>query len=150
MALATFRDSASIIAIVCSAVETVFPPGVFITTIPCRVAAGTSMLSTPTPARTITLSRGWSRSTSAVSWVPDRITIPSASARPARSAGGSSFVLTTTSRPGSARSSCQALFGQLVRHQYAMRHDRTPVGGCNPPMADDRRGSHTSIQRSHG
>ena len=35
---------------VCSAAETVLPPGVFITTTPLRVAAGTSMLSTPTPA----------------------------------------------------------------------------------------------------
>ena len=85
-AWAMFRDSASIIAMVCSAVETVLPPGVFMTTIPCRVAAGTSMLSTPTPARTITLSRAWSRRTSAVSCVPERITIPSASASAERSA----------------------------------------------------------------
>ena len=105
LARATFRESASISAIVCSAVETVFPPGVFMTTIPWRVAVGTSMLSTPTPARTITFSRGWSRSTSAVSCVPERITIPSASASAARSPAGSSFVETTTSSPGSARSS---------------------------------------------
>ena len=39
----------------CSAVETVLPPGVFMTTIPCRVAAPKSILSTPTPARTITV-----------------------------------------------------------------------------------------------
>ena len=34
-----FRDRASIRAMVCSAVEMVLPPGVFITTMPCRVAA---------------------------------------------------------------------------------------------------------------
>ena len=34
----------------CSAVEIVLPPGVFITTMPRRLAAATSMLSTPTPA----------------------------------------------------------------------------------------------------
>ena len=40
-------------AMVCSAVLTVLPPGVFMTTMPLRVAAATSMLSTPTPARTM-------------------------------------------------------------------------------------------------
>ena len=106
LALATLRARASISAMVCSAVETVLPPGVFITTMPWRVAAGTSMLSTPTPARTIALSRVWSSRTSAVSCVPDRIAIPSASFRAVCSAGGSlaSLVSTTTSIPGSARS----------------------------------------------
>ena len=52
-----FRDSASISAIVCSAVLSVLPAGVFITTMPQRVAAVLSMLSVPTPARTIALSR---------------------------------------------------------------------------------------------
>ena len=37
-----------------SAVETVLPPGVFITTTPRCVAASTSTLSTPTPARPTT------------------------------------------------------------------------------------------------
>lgn len=36
------------------AVETVFPPGVFMTSTPLRVASATSMLSMPTPARPIT------------------------------------------------------------------------------------------------
>src|SRR5512135_1485233 len=105
LALTTFRERASIRAIVCSAVEIVLPPGVFMTTIPWRVAVGTSMLSTPTPARAITLRRGWPFRTSAVSCVPDRITMPSASASAARRAPGSSLVETTTSRPLSARSS---------------------------------------------
>ena len=39
---------------VCSAVEMVFPPGVFMTTMPRSVAAATSTLSTPTPARPTT------------------------------------------------------------------------------------------------
>ena len=38
----------------CSAVEIVFPPGVFITMMPRLVAASTSTLSTPTPARPMT------------------------------------------------------------------------------------------------
>ena len=37
-------------AIVCSAVDTVFPPGVFITKIPLSVAADKLILSTPVPA----------------------------------------------------------------------------------------------------
>ena len=37
-----------------SAVVMVLPPGVFITTTPCCVAASTSTLSTPTPARPTT------------------------------------------------------------------------------------------------
>ena len=49
------RDRASISAIVCSAVLSVLPAGVFITTMPSRVAASLSMLSVPTPARTIAL-----------------------------------------------------------------------------------------------
>ena len=45
------RARAIISAMVCSAALTVLPPGVFMTTMPLRVAAATSMLSTPTPAR---------------------------------------------------------------------------------------------------
>ena len=40
----------------CSAVEIVFPPGVFMTMMPRFVAASTSTLSTPTPARPMTFS----------------------------------------------------------------------------------------------
>ena len=47
---------ASITPSVCSATATAFPPGVFITAMPLRVAASRSMLSTPTPARPITRS----------------------------------------------------------------------------------------------
>ena len=51
------RDRASIMASVCSAVLSVLPAGVFITTMPSRVAARESMLSVPTPARTMALRR---------------------------------------------------------------------------------------------
>ena len=50
------RASANIIAMACSAVVMELPNGVFITTMPRCVAAGTSMLSTPMPARPMTLS----------------------------------------------------------------------------------------------
>ena len=43
------RASAIIIEIACSAVVTLLPSGLFITTMPRRVAASRSTLSTPTP-----------------------------------------------------------------------------------------------------
>ena len=52
------RAIAIIIEMVCSAVVTLLPSGLFITTMPRRVAASRSTLSTPTPARPITLERG--------------------------------------------------------------------------------------------
>ena len=45
------RDKPSMRANACSAVLTVLPVGVFITMMPCRVAAVLSMLSVPTPVR---------------------------------------------------------------------------------------------------
>ena len=52
-----FRAIETISEKACSAVEIVFPPGVFITMMPRLVAASTSTLSTPTPARPITFNR---------------------------------------------------------------------------------------------
>jgi hypothetical protein len=52
------RASANSIAIACSAVVIELPNGVFITTMPRAEAAGTSIVSTPMPARPITFSRG--------------------------------------------------------------------------------------------
>ena len=63
--------------IVCSAAETTVDSGAFATTMPRRVAASTSTLSTPTPARPITFSRSARAITSAVSFVAERITIAS-------------------------------------------------------------------------
>ena len=51
--------------------------GAFATTIPRRVAASTSTLSTPTPARPITLRRVARSMRSRVSFVAERMTIPS-------------------------------------------------------------------------
>src|ERR1051325_8661833 len=71
---------------VCSAVLTVLPPGVFMTTMPLRVAAATSMLSTPTPARTMARSLpGFSRSW-AVTRVPERTIMPAAACSASKSA----------------------------------------------------------------
>ncbi len=114
----------------CSAVETVFPPGVFITTIPRRVAAATSMLSTPTPARTIALSLGWFSRISAVSCVPERMTIPSAVSSAWRRARGILSKLGVDHNLD-ARLRAQArepLFRQLVGDQNAMRcHQSVPL-----------------------
>ncbi len=57
---------------VSSAVAMVLPEGVFITTTPRSVAASTSMLSTPTPARPTTWSLGAAAMTSRVILVSER------------------------------------------------------------------------------
>jgi hypothetical protein len=58
----------------------VLPEGVFITITPRSVAASTSTLSTPTPARPTTLSFVAAAMTSRVIFVSERTTIASASA----------------------------------------------------------------------
>ena len=55
-AAGSWRASANIMAMACSAVVIELPNGVFITTMPAAVAAGMSTLSTPMPARPITFS----------------------------------------------------------------------------------------------
>ena len=81
-AAATRRASANISASVCSAAATALPPGAFTTTMPRAVAASTSMVSTPAPARPITRSRGADSSRAAVTLVSLRTS--SASAVPRR------------------------------------------------------------------
>ena len=56
----------------CSAAETTFDSGAFATTIPRRVAASTSTLSTPTPARPTTFRFVARSMTSAVTFVAER------------------------------------------------------------------------------
>ncbi len=59
------RATASSRPIACSAAETMFEPGALATMIPRRVASATSTLSTPVPARPITVSRSARDSSSA-------------------------------------------------------------------------------------
>ncbi len=101
------RASARIIDMVCSAAEMVFSPGAFITTTPRRVAAGTSMLSTPAPARPITRSTGAAAIRSSVTRVSDRTTSPTASWMAARSASGARPGRSTGSRPAARSTSAQ-------------------------------------------
>src|SRR5713226_75317 len=76
----TCRASASNSAKVCSATLTAFPPGVLMTRTPRRVASSRSMLSTPTPARPTTRSRGAFSRSSGVTLVALRTIRASASA----------------------------------------------------------------------
>ena len=61
----------------CSAAVTTLDCGALATTMPRFVAAGTSTLSTPTPARPIAFRRVARSMTSAVSFVAERMRIPS-------------------------------------------------------------------------
>ena len=70
------RASASSSAIVCSAAVTTLDWGALATTMPRLVAASTSTLSTPTPARPITRSLLARSISSAVMLVAERITMP--------------------------------------------------------------------------
>jgi hypothetical protein len=72
-AWATWRDSDSIRARACSAAAIVLPSGEFTTSTPRLVAAGTSTLSTPTPARPMMRSRLAASIIEAVTVVPERI-----------------------------------------------------------------------------
>src|SRR2546423_7995733 len=108
----TRRRSASARASVCSAAATMLPSGAFTAYTPRAVAAGTSMLSTPTPARPTTTSRVAASRTARVTFVSLRTT--SASTSPRRAARSASFrpVVWRTSqrarsnaRPSSARGS---------------------------------------------
>ena len=61
----------------CSAAETTVDSGALATTMPRRVAASTSTLSTPTPARPTTFRRAARSRSGAVSFVAERMTMPS-------------------------------------------------------------------------
>ena len=71
-ACATCRAQASMSAKACSAAETMFEVGALHTTMPRSVAAATSTLSTPMPARPMTRRFAAASTTSRVTCVPDR------------------------------------------------------------------------------
>ena len=93
------RASAIISAIACSAVVMELPNGVFITTMPRWVAAGTSMLSTPMPARPITLSRAASARSAFVTLVAERTARPSKRPMIFFSSSGDRPIFTSASMP---------------------------------------------------
>jgi hypothetical protein len=101
LAAGSLRASASISPMVSSATATAFAPGVFITTMPRRVAASASMLSTPTPARPTTRSFGACSISASSTCTALRTTSASASARAAGKPSGN-WSCVRTSHPGSA------------------------------------------------
>ena len=107
-AAATFRDRPSISAKACSAVLSVLPAGVFITTMPRRVAASLSMLAVPTPARTIARRRWLPASDSAVIFTPLRQMAPSCCASASRSSSPLRPVFTSWVMPCDVAASSRA------------------------------------------
>ncbi len=89
MACGTLRATASSRAIACSAALTMFDVGAFTTITPALVAASTSTLSRPTPARATTRRLGACASASASILVALRTITASASASAANSAARS-------------------------------------------------------------
>src|SRR5215208_424368 len=101
----TLRASAKSIASVCSAAVITFDCGAFATTTPRLVAASTSTLSTPTPARPTAFSRLARSSRPAVSCVADRIRIASNSPMRRSSSPSSQSMPSSTSKPASRSNS---------------------------------------------
>jgi hypothetical protein len=99
------RLIAQIIDMVCSAVVTVLPPGVFMTTMPRRVAAGVSTLSRPDPARPTTFNFSAAAISSSVTLVPDRTISPSASLISLNNSSFGILDFTTTVNPACSSSS---------------------------------------------
>ena len=101
----TRRRSARSTANVCSTAETTFPVGEFRTMTPRAEAAGTSTLSTPTPARPTTVSFGAAAKRAASTFVALRTRSASASFSAARSSSRETPARSTTSWPALRRSS---------------------------------------------
>ena len=119
----TFRTRESIMARVCSVAARVFPVGALITTIPRRLAAARSMLSTPTPALATARSFFAAPSTSPSRGVPLRVSMPSASAtasssssleRPSRTSTWSSFSFRSRLIPASDTVSVTSTFISVI------------------------------------
>src|SRR5207302_540839 len=122
----TQRARANSNAIVCSAAATMLPRGALTTRMPFWVAAVTSMLSTPTPARPTTRSFRPASMTGAVTRVSLRTTRASKSGICRISSASASLLTTVTSpawrrrsRPSSARGSATRIFGTLVPPRLA-------------------------------
>ncbi len=118
-AAGTWRARANMSAIACSAVVTELPWGVFITTIPRWVAAATSTLSTPIPARPTTFSRSALAITWAVTLVAERMASPSYCAIVASSSDGGSPVRTSAAIPRALKiSTARGLSSSAISTRY--------------------------------
>ena len=99
----SWRASANISAMACSAVVIELPNGVFITTTPLALAAGMSTLSTPIPARPTTFRLVACSRISLVTLVELRMASPSYSPMIAFSSSGVLPVISSTSTPRSRK-----------------------------------------------
>ena len=97
MAIGIWRAMAIIMAKVCSVAAMVLPPGELITIMPLSVAAATSILSTPTPARPIIFKFLAAAITSAVTLEAERTIRASYSGIIARSSSAGSLSRTSHS-----------------------------------------------------
>ena len=111
-AAGTVRASASISAQACSATLMLLAPGEFTTRMPRALAAGTSTLSTPVPARATIRSLDAFSRRAAVTLVALRTSSASASARSASSSATLRPLRASTCQPGSARNSSSAELGR--------------------------------------
>src|SRR5437899_9739803 len=145
-ACGTERASEHRRAIVCSAAATMLPRGALTTRMPRRVAAGTSMLSTPTPARPTTRSFLPASMIGAVTRVSLRTTSASKSGMRRISSFSPSLLTTVTSparrsrsRPSSARGSATRIFATSI--------PRSARGGGHALHGGGDRGEPASIRR---
>ena len=104
-ACGTLRATARSMPMVCSAVERMFDCGALTTMTPRRVAASVSTLSRPMPARPTTTRSVPASSTSAVTWVEERMIRAWAPGTTPSSSSGDSPVRTSTSWPAARRAS---------------------------------------------
>ena len=100
-----FRASANMRPMASSAAAAAFPCGVLMTRTPFSVAALTSMLSTPTPARPMILSLPGLARVAAVILLAERMPMPWYSPITAASSSGFMPVLTSTVNPALLRTS---------------------------------------------
>src|ERR1051326_6581673 len=113
----TLRARANINASACSAAATALPPGALTTTMPRAVAASTSIVSTPAPARPMTRSLGADSSSVAVTRVSLRTSKASASGSSRANAARSPVTTRTRvccrskARPSSATGSATSTSG---------------------------------------
>ena len=125
-ACGTLRASASRSASVCSAAVITFDCGALATTTPRFVAASTSTLSTPTPARPTAFSRSALASSAASSFVAERIRMPSNSPIRRSSSSWSQSRPSSTSSPASRRS-CDARLADLLPYEDLHACSATPA-----------------------
>src|SRR3954469_5381790 len=155
------RAAASMSATASSAAETMLEVGALTTMTPAWVAARTSTLSSPTPARATTCSRGAAASASASTRVAERTRSASASASAGRSTDRSAPSQVRTSKSGPSADTVAGLSSSAMsttglvtaagprRSSVAVGTPRPPVcGGCRAVLHDAVPGAHSTPPRA--